>query len=327
MAAPKLWKYGFGLIAMAAMAPVALAALPTPDAQPAQSQDIATRDDGSDRMTVGVRIDGHGPFAFVVDTGAERTVISTELASQLRLAPTAATKLLTLTELSMVPTVLIPNLSVSNAVIGQIDAPALARDHLGAAGILGIDTLQAQRVVFDFKRRVMTVSPAAERDDPRSGDEIVVRARSRFGRLVLADAAAEGQKMHVIIDTGAQVSVGNPVLLRKLLAHRRQRGPTEMELRSVTGGMTIANAAILRSVRIGGVQLRDMPVAITDSEVFRRLGLDDKPALLLGMDVLRSFERVSVDFANRRIRFRLPGDALRQPIVRSAANGSPQPPA
>jgi hypothetical protein len=70
-----------------------------------------------------------------------------------------------------------------------------------------------------------------------------------------------------------------------------------------------------------------MPVAITDSEVFRRLGLEDKPALLLGMDVLRSFERVSVDFANRKVRFRLPGEALRQPVMRSATNGSPQPPA
>ncbi len=37
-------------------------------------KEISTADDGHDRMTVGVRIDGRGPFAFVVDTGAERTV-------------------------------------------------------------------------------------------------------------------------------------------------------------------------------------------------------------------------------------------------------------
>jgi predicted aspartyl protease len=297
-------------------------AAPAEPASDISGQAIATRTDGHDRMTVAVRIDGRGPFAFVVDTGAERTVISTELAGQLGLAPAAAARLLTLSEISTVPTVTIPNLTISNAVIEQINAPALARDHIGAAGILGIDTLQDQRIIFDFKRRRMTMAPSSERDDTRSGDDIVVRARNRFGRLVLADASVEGQKVHVIIDTGAQLSIGNPALLRKLLARRRKGGPTEIELRSVTGGIKLANLAVLRNVRIGGVHLENMPVAITSSDVFRRLQLDDRPALLLGMDTLRLFDRVSVDFANRKVRFLVPGNARLQPVIRNAANGS-----
>jgi predicted aspartyl protease len=273
-------------------------------------------------MTVGVRIDGRGPFAFVVDTGAERTVISTELAGQLRLAPAPAARLLTLSEISTVPTVTIPSLTVSKSVIERITAPALAREHIGAAGILGIDTLQDQRIIFDFKRGHMKMQPSSERDDSRTGDDIIVRARSRFGRLVLADADAEGQKMHVIIDTGAQMSVGNPALLKRLLAHRRKRDPNEIELRSVTGGVRMANFAMLRKVRIGGVHLENMAVAITDSDVFDRLQLGDKPALLLGMDVLRTFDRVSVDFANRKVRFLLPGEALMRPPIQNAANGA-----
>ena len=38
----------------------------------------------------------------------------------------------------------------------------------------------------------------------------------------------------------------------------------------------------------------------------RRLRLLDRPAVLLGMDALRLFRRVSVDFANRRVRLLLP---------------------
>ena len=271
-------------------------------------KEIKGSTDRSDRMTVGVRIDGRGPFPFVVDTGAERTVISIELAAQLRLLSAPSARLLSLSEESVVPAVIIPRLSVSDTVVDAINAPTLARDHLGAAGILGIDTLQKQRVVFDFKRGVMKVSPAAEREEHGFGEEIVVRARSRFGRLVLADAAVGDQKVYVIIDSGAQMSVGNPALLQKL-ARRRSKAALPFTLTSVTGGVITANAALLRRVRIGGVNLENMPVAIADSAVFHKLGLSDRPALLLGMDVLRTFDRVSIDFANRRIRFLLPGHA------------------
>jgi predicted aspartyl protease len=308
------WRWRLATAAMMGIAPVAWAAS-NPDRP---GQDIAAKSDGNDRMTVGVRIDGRGPFPFVVDTGAERTVISTELAAQLQLAAAPAARLLSLSEESMVPTVLIPRLAVSDTVVEAISAPALARDHLGAAGILGIDTLQNQRVVFDFKHGRMSVSPSAEREERGNGDEIVVRARSRFGRLVLADAAAEDQKVHVIIDSGAQLSVGNPTLLKRLIANRRKHGPEELQITSVTGGKMIAKIAVVRKVRIGGVHLENMPIAITDSEVFRKLGLQQRPALLLGMDVLRSFDRVSIDFANRKVRFLLPGEALRTGPIKNA---------
>jgi predicted aspartyl protease len=312
--AKSIWRRGLAVAALTGLAGIAWAST-----GPGQAgQDIAAKTDASDRMTVGVRIDGHGPFPFVVDTGAERTVISTELAAQLQLAAAPAARLLSLSEESLVPIVLIRKLAVSDTVVDTISAPALARDHLGAAGILGIDTLQRQRVVFDFKRGRMTVSPSAEREEHGDGDEIVVRARSRFGRLVLADAAAEGQKIHVIIDTGAQLSVGNPALLQRLVASRRRNGPERLQITSVTGGMMTAQAAMLRKVRIGGVHLENMPIAITDSEVFRKLGLQQRPALLLGMDVLRSFDRVSIDFANRKVRFLLPGEASRSGPIQNA---------
>jgi predicted aspartyl protease len=305
--AKSIWRKALVTAALTGLAGIAWAAT-----VPEQTgQDIAAETDASDRMTVGVHIDGHGPFPFVVDTGAERTVISTELAAQLQLVSAPAARLLSLSEESLVPIVLIPRLAVSDTVVDTISAPALARDHLGAAGILGIDTLQKQRVVFDFKRGRMTVSPSADREERSNGDEIVVRARSRFGRLVLADASADDQKVHVIIDSGAQLSVGNPALLKRLIASRRRNGPELLEIRSVTGGTMTARAAILRNVRIGGVHFENMPIAITDSEVFRKLGLQQRPALLLGMDVLRSFDRVSIDFANRKVRFLLPGEALR----------------
>ncbi|MBA2770996.1 MAG: aspartyl protease family protein [Sphingomonas sp.] len=49
------------------------------------SDNFAFEQDRTERMTVPVSIGGRGPYRFVVDTGAERTVISRELARELSL--------------------------------------------------------------------------------------------------------------------------------------------------------------------------------------------------------------------------------------------------
>ena len=51
-------------------------------------------------------------------------------------------------------------------------------------------------------------------------------------------------------------------------------------------------------------------IAFAEAPAFEALGLHKKPALLLGMRDLRSFDRVAIDFATRRILFDLPKSAL-----------------
>jgi hypothetical protein len=54
------------------------------------------------------------------------------------------------------------------------------------------------------------------------------------------------------------------------------------------------------------VTFHDVPVAVADAEPFHRFDLVDQPALLLGMDALRLFRNVEIDFASREIRFSMP---------------------
>jgi predicted aspartyl protease len=172
--------------------------------------------------------------------------------------------------------------------------------------MLGVDSLQSQRVLFDFEKLTMTIS-AARRDEEKTGsDTIVVRARSLFGHLILADARANGQKVWVIIDTGSQASIGNEALRRKLIGKKRLGPMTPIELSSVTGGMVPADYTRINGLTIGGITLVDMPIAFADVHPFKKLGLTDRPALLLGMDTLISFKKVSVDFINRRVLFIMP---------------------
>lgn len=285
----------------AATTPSEPAPIVEPDIGPADIVNFVI--DATDRMTVAVNIGGKGPYPFIIDTGSQRTVIARELAARLRLGNGPRTVIHSMSGTKSVPTVIIPSLEVNARAVKGIAAPALAISDIGAHGILGIDSLQSQRVLLDFKAETMTVRPSTERTEKWDGETIVVKAKSRFGQLVLADASADGKKIWVIIDTGAQVSVGNGALRRKLFGRKSRRQSYPVSLISVTGGSTLADYTTLDTIRLGGLTINNMPVAFADAHPFRKLGLATRPALLLGMDALRLFDRVSVDFANRKVRF------------------------
>lgn len=274
--------------------------------------------DDQTRMTVPVTIAGAGPYPFIVDTGAQRTVISRELAQTLRLAPGRTVRVTGMTGTGNIATVLIPSLKVSVIGSAAIEAPAIGAVYLGANGLLGIDTLQAHAVTIDFDTRTMTVAPSRkrpsrERADP---DEIVIRARSLFGQLVVTDAYCNGVRVRVILDTGTSVSMGNAALRRKVMRKLGRAARSQpVSLTGVTGETVVADYTTIDRTTIGSLTLGDLPVAFTavDAPPFRVFGLTNRPAVLVGMDVLQLFRRVDIDFANREVRLALPRGTLRPP--------------
>jgi predicted aspartyl protease len=253
-----------------------------------------------DRMTVPVMLDGRGPFPFVVDTGAERSVVSRELATTLALSAGPSVRVYAFTGVSDVETVRIGSLSVSRLGASAVHAPSFAIADLGAPGMLGIDALQGHRVSIDFVRRRMTLIPTRKR---ASGD-IVVRASNRLGQLVVADAKFQGHPISVVIDTGSPISVGNRAMLALMKRPPRPIGPISVV--AVNGQSFDANYVAVSAVRIGGVEVANLALAFADVLPFERFGLRDTPALILGMDTLRLFRRVDIDFANREIQFTMP---------------------
>lgn len=218
-----------------------------------------------------------------------------------------------------VETVVIKRLDLSRKAVKDIHAPALAAGDLGSDGLLGVDGLQSQRVIFDFRNKVISMSTANRREQSANGDEIVITARSRFGRLILADARIEGEKVWVVVDTGSEVSIGNDALRRRLEKKGRIRLPmSKIDLTSVTGGKISGEYTIVGGLEIGGLRMTDMPLTFAEVHPFEKLGLSNRPAMILGMDALRVFDQVSMDFLNRTVRFTL-DDASKATQPRFAA--------
>lgn len=272
---------------------------------PPQDGALALGQDRAERMTVPVTLGGQSAIPFVVDTGAERTVISRQLADRLGLAKGPTRNLVTVTGTGKVDTVIVPSLELSGTRVRGIEAPALEQAHIGAQGMLGIDSLQTRRVTLDFKKNEMRVTPSrrAEDTDP---DTIVVTAKSKFGQLILVDARFMGERVKVIVDTGSQTSIGNMALLDRLQRRKKRLSLMPVTVTSVTGQTMPAQYAQIDRIQIGGADFNNIPVAFAEAQPFKRFGLANQPALLLGMDALRLFERVSVDFANKQVRFILP---------------------
>jgi predicted aspartyl protease len=270
---------------------------------------VQTTISASDRMLAPVTIGGAGPYFFIVDTAAERSVINRELAAELGLAAAGRARLLSMTSSRETSVVRVPDMSFAPGHTRTLDAFALNGQYVGASGVLGIDALRGQRVVLDFEAGQMRLGPAPRRAERLAPNEIVVRGRTRFGQLVLIDSSAEGVPVDVVVDSGLQVSVGNEALRRLLVSRRNQF--EQIEIVSITGGAVSADYTRVDNLRIGGVAITGMPVAFANAYFFTRLRLNRRPALMLGMDGLRMFRSVAVDFPNRRAHFLLPENAAR----------------
>jgi predicted aspartyl protease len=279
--------------------------------EPAVTTNLPMTSDSHERMTVPVRLGASRSYRFLVDTGTDRTLVSSELAHDLRLSERPAGTIHSATGSALVHMAWLPELSVNERSVRDIKAPMLAASDIGADGILGIDSLRSQRVVFDFTaNRLAIVSGNAPLEF--SPGAIVVRAKRKEGRLIVTDADMEGTRVNVVLDTGSGLTVGNEALRRKLASSGQLTPVGPIDLISVTGGRLRGELAVVRRLDMGGTRLEGLQVVFADAHTFHVLNLDRKPALLFGMNGMKWFDQVAIDFAGRTVSFVVPKD--RRPV-------------
>ena len=271
-----------------------------------QTQEIKFRDAHDDRMTVSVRLGGTGPYQFLVDTGADRSAVSSAIVAKLALERAGSADLHSSTGVTRVATARVPSLEFTRPSQKLIEAAVLESAYMGADGIVGSDVLHSQRVQFDFEKKTMSVVPAAVPDFRDEPGTIVIEARRKNGRLIVTDAVANNQTITVVLDTGSVVCVGNRALRDRLLGRNLVDGKQTVELESVTGAKITGDYMFVRKLDIGGITLENLAVVFADAHTFKQLKLDKTPTLLLGMNAFRAFKKVSIDFANRKFRVVVP---------------------
>jgi predicted aspartyl protease len=306
----------------------------TPPPTPAPGDDgalLETAFDQAKRMTVPVYLEGKGPFQFVVDTGANRSVVSLERAQQLGLKSTGLAPVHGIAGVEPTTMFRVGRLRVGEAFMSGAEFPSLSAAKLGADGLLGVDVLKGRKVTLDFQRNQFEIGPSSlgavigpghdTRLPPLGAQSVTVPARYRFGQLVIVGADVAEVPVAAFLDSGSQITVGNlalrdavtrarPDLLEKLV---------ETPLISATGQIARGQLVLLPPLRLGGLKVQRLTAVFADLHIFQLWDLQDRPAILIGVDVMRQFESVVLDFVRREVVFR----TLSAPRPSRAARSGP----
>ena len=270
------------------------------------------------RLTTAVSINGAGPYRFLVDTGAERSLMAAEIAQQLALPRGRDVMIQGIVQGQRGELVEIESLRMGSLVCPALEVPVLPRAMLDVDGFLGLDVLDRHRVIFDFSAQTLTVTQRQGFFAAWFGgrDEAIVHTMGNSGRLRATDCMVNGVRAAAFVDTGAEVSVCSPALYAEL-----QKSAANLELiggpvvlSGVTGGTILGLGINVNSIDVGELHLVFTPLVVAPLEVFAVWGLNEQPALLFGMDCLRRFRKVSIDYGRKELRFEVASAALPQPL-------------
>ena len=269
--------------------------------------DVDTRRDRIGRIIAPVMINGQGPYSFMLDTGANQTVLSEAVLAKLQLTanPDLRVSVSGITGSEMASSVHIDHLDAGELHLSDITLAVLAGPVLnGLDGILGMNGLAELRLSADLLHNRMTISHSHGRySDPRYS---VVAVEFLSERLLLTEAQIGRVRVKAVIDTGSMHTIGNKALLAALIDKGQQKDRSgelaqHAEVIDVTQVSQFGLIGRVSSIHLGGATVRDLDVTFGDFPIFKSWQLQDVPALLIGMDVLGTLDKVSIDYHRKEV--------------------------
>jgi predicted aspartyl protease len=275
------------------------------DAASKPDYEAAARPDQIGRIIVPVMVNGRGPFSFVLDTGANRTVVTPQLLATLGLQ-SAADESVTMngaTGSAVVPTARIERIAAGDVVLTRQQLPVAGSLAIGIDGILGVDALEEKRVLVDFKTGKIEIR-AARHQRPIPG-AARISAEWRFGRLMIIDAYVDRIRVKAVVDTGSEYTLGNDALHEALYARARGKLPyTPINVLGETLALQRGEREMVKSLRVGDVRAEPFNIVFGEFYVFKLWDLDTQPALVIGMDLIGKLDEFVIDYERREVQLR-----------------------
>ena len=263
-----------------------------------------TRLDRIGRVMTQVMVNGKGPFRFVIDTGASRSTLSPHLAKSLGLTHSVGRNVMLngVTGAAEVPTVAVDSIEIGALKFENQNLPVIFTSIMGNAdGILGVAGFEDQRIDVDFKRDRVSVLESNGRRPHYS--MVTARAeRDANGLMILDVRVGRRIKAKAVIDTGAERTLGNLALQNAMnKGKRKSRTGVGAVVHGATPDIADGDVQEIKEARIGDMTLTNLEVIFADFHVFKLWGLDQQPALLIGMDMLGVLDRLVIDYRRNEV--------------------------
>ena len=273
---------------------------------------MPTRRDRIGRIWAPVYINGQGPFRLVLDSGANHSGITSQVAETLGLAPDGDQQVMLrgVTGSAAVPTVHVDSFAVGDLQEGAERLPIVTDALGGAEGVLGTDRMQNRRIYIDFHHDMISITRSkGERADV--GFRVIPFETMR-GNLLVVEATVGDVPTKAIIDTGGQVTIGNMALRQALDRRRSQMIGQLTHIEGVTTEIQDADIFQTPPLRMEGidesgsvVEIRYRDVSYGDMHIFEHWRLIDEPAMLVGMDALGLLDTLVIDYRRHELQIRM----------------------
>jgi len=263
-----------------------------------------TRRDQIGRIWAPVMINGKGPFRLVLDTGASRSSVTLPVVEQLGLKPdeSAQVRLRSVTGSATVPTIRVDTLEVGDLLINDSKLPV--SDALGGAeGVLGNEGLADRRVYIDFRHDLIIISRSHGRAAPAGFMTIPFQLEQ--GRLLIANVRLGAVQAKAIIDTGAEVTVGNNALRNELARHSRREHTTIDTIEGVTHDTQTGEGRKAPPIQFGPIEIQTSHMTFLDTRIFEYWKMTKEPAVQIGMDALGLLDTLVIDYRRRELQLRM----------------------
>lgn len=284
-------------------------------AQPVASLPYAV--DYNGWLTVKVRVNGQGPYDFIIDTGATQSLIFRNLADMHPYEPTGGPPQ---TVLGMSAQGAFQPHYVGDLAIGEATLEGLATVILPdwnveqkPQGIIGLDFLTRYIAIFDASSgRLDLYDPASPPPHERTRRWRRTRLQAdNFGldinNLYTINGRVNNRRVRFMVDLGASGTVINRPAVAFLTGN-----DTRVSIRPSGGGATgritdaleqsqTAQSVYVDRIRVGGVYWYRRQLAVHDAAIFKELGVDTTPFGLFGADLIRD-RSFKLDFPNGEMR-------------------------
>jgi predicted aspartyl protease len=263
---------------------------------------VATERDQHGRVQAPVFINGRGPFSLIVDTGANGSAISPNVVAALALKPGKFREVLLrgVTGALKMPAVEVESIAVGNVTLSNASLPIVTEALDGADGFLGTGAFSDKRVLLNFRLGNIRVSEARPSNEAQGF--IAVPVDLSRARLVTVNARINGIVVKAVLDTGAARTVGN-LAMRNLLPSESSAG-TRDRILGVTDEIRSGETRSLPPIVLGRMHIVGAQASFADVAIFDYLCWSERPALLLGMDILGQFDSMIIDYKAGTLKLR-----------------------
>jgi predicted aspartyl protease len=263
-----------------------------------------TRADEFGRLIVPVELNSQGPFYFLLDTGAARSVLTETALDRLGMRVDERHDVFVrgVSGRTRVHTAVLDSLKVGDIEVRAQRFPVLkSRLVEGLDGILSADRLRDLHLTADFANAEVRIMNNASRD--LSSNSLPMRFTELSRQLIVVQARIGKHRVPAIIDTGGAHTLGNVALLNKLIADAGGvlDGVIMSRVADATDTVLDTWDSRVKTMNLGEVAVDDLRVSFGRFPVFEYWGFRDTPALLIGMDVLGRTQSISIDYRRRRM--------------------------